>query len=140
MAACAQCNALLMKQAALQPALEALSEHVLPTLDPDVTVPALPDRSGQPPCPGCGGKMERADYCNAATVFFDRCEPCGLLWIGLEELGAMSLMWARMEKRIARARAQTDENLSGMDALNQAAHLRRVVNNSMRGVSMLPLL
>ena len=54
------------------------------------------------------------------------------MWIGNEELGAMSLMWARMEKRIARTRAQTEENLAGMESLSQAAHLRRVVNGSLQ--------
>jgi len=64
------------------------------------------------------------------------CNRCGLLGIGSEELGAMSLMWARMEKRLARTRAQIAENLSGMDALTQAAHLRRAVNNSLRPIAM----
>lgn len=141
MNACGRCDVLAVKQSALMPALEALSADVLPSFDADAKLSPLPDRSGQLPCPGCGGKMEKADYCGAKLVFFDRCNRCGLLWIGTEELGAMSLMWARMEKRIARARAQTAENLSGMDALNQAAHLRRVVSNSMRPVSIvLPLI
>jgi len=136
MNACGHCDVLAVKQSALMPALEALSAEVLPGFDADAALSPLPDRTGQLPCPGCGGKMEKADYCGAKLVFFDRCNRCGVLWIGSEELGAMSLMWARMEKRIARARALTEENLSGMDALNQAAHLRRVVNNSMRGASM----
>ena len=76
--------------------------------------------------------MEKADYCGAKLVFFDRCNRCALLWIGSEELGAMSLMWARMEKRIARTRAQTEEHLAGMSARVDAAHLRRVVDGSLR--------
>ena len=75
--------------------------------------------------------MEKADYCGAKLVFFDRCNRCALLWIGSEELGAMSLMWARMEKRIARTRAQTEEHLAGMTTLVNAAHLRRVVDHSL---------
>ena len=133
---CSRCDVLADKQSALMPALEALSADVLPSFDADATLSPLPDRSGQLPCPGCGGKMEKADYCGAKLVFFDRCNRCGLLWIGTEELGAMSLMWARMEKRIARARALTEESLAGMDALAQVAQLRRVVNNSMRLVSI----
>ncbi len=136
MNACSRCHALAVKQSALMPALETLSADVLPSFDADAPLSPLPDRTGQLPCPGCGGRMEKADYCGANLVFFDCCNRCGLLWIGTEELGAMSLMWARMEKRIARLRAQTEENLSGMDALAQATHLRRVVNNSMRVVSL----
>ena len=140
MSACERCQLLVIKQSALMPALEALSADLLPSFDADAALHALPDRSGQMPCPGCGGRMERADYCGAKLVFFDRCNSCGLLGIGSEELGAMSLMWARMEKRLARTRAQSEEDLSGMDALSQAAHLRRAVNGSLRPIAMvLPL-
>jgi Zn-finger nucleic acid-binding protein len=140
MSACGRCQVLLVKQSALMPALEALSDEVLPSFDADAVLPALPDRTEQCACPGCGAKMEKADYCGAKLVFFDRCNRCALLWIGSEELGAMSLMWARMEKRLARTRAQSEENLSGMDALSNAAHLRRIVNASLRPISVvLPL-
>jgi Zn-finger nucleic acid-binding protein len=133
--ACGSCNALLVKQSALMPALEALSADILESVDPDAPLLALPDRAEQTACPGCGAAMEKADYCGARLVFFERCNRCALLWIGSEELGAMSLMWARMEKRIARTRAQTEENLAGMTALVDAAHLRRVVDNSLRSPS-----
>ncbi|HLK93576.1 MAG TPA: hypothetical protein VKZ18_27035 [Polyangia bacterium] len=135
--ACEGCQALLVKQSALMPALEALSANVLASFDPDTPLEALPDRSGQPSCPACNRAMEKADYCGAKLVYFDRCNRCSLLWIGTEELGGMSLMWARMEKRIARTRAQTDENLSGMEALSQAAHLKRAVNGSLRPIGMI---
>jgi Zn-finger nucleic acid-binding protein len=135
--ACESCNALLVKQSALMPALEALSADILESFDPDAPLLALPDRAGQTACPGCRSAMERADYCGAKLVFFDRCNRCALLWIGNEELGAMSLMWARMEKRIARARSQTEENLAGMNARVDAAHLRRVVDSSLRVISLL---
>jgi Zn-finger nucleic acid-binding protein len=135
--ACDTCNTLLVKQAALMPALEALSAPVLESFDADAKIEALPDRTGAAPCPGCGRAMEKSDYCGAKLVFFDRCNRCNLMWIGNEELGAMSLMWARMEKRIARTRAQTEENLAGMSARVDALHLRRVVENSMRVVSLL---
>ncbi|HEY4395544.1 MAG TPA: hypothetical protein VGP64_15850 [Polyangia bacterium] len=135
--ACEACNTLLVKQAALMPALEALSAPVLESFDADAQIQALPDRTGAAPCPGCGRAMEKSDYCGARLVFFDRCNRCNLMWIGNEELGAMSLMWARMEKRIARTRAQTEENLSGMNGRVDALHLRRVVESSMRVVSLL---
>jgi len=137
LAACDTCNTLLVKQSALMPALEALSAPVLESFDADAPLQALPDRTGAAPCPGCSGAMEKADYCGAKLVYFDRCNRCGLLWIGNEELGAMSLMWARMEKRIARARAQTEEGLAGMNGRVDAQHLRRVVETSMRVVSLL---
>ena len=129
--ACESCNALLVKQSALMPALEALSADVLESFDPDAPLLALPERAGRTACPGCHAAMEKADYCGAKLVFFDRCNRCALLWIGNEELGAMSLMWARMEKRIARVRSQTEENLAGLSRLVNAAQLRRIVDHSL---------
>ena len=128
---CGACNALLVKQSALMPALEALSADILESFDADAKLEALPDRAGATACPGCKAAMEKADYCGAKVAFFDRCNRCALLWIGSEELGAMSLMWARMEKRIARARAQTEENLAGMTKLVDSAQLRRIVDHSL---------
>jgi hypothetical protein len=61
--------------------------------------------------------MEKADYCEAKLVFFDRCESCGWLWVGSNELAAMSFMWARMEKRSARTRARIAEDLALMNLL-----------------------
>jgi Zn-finger nucleic acid-binding protein len=136
LAACDACNTLLVKQSALMPALEALSAPILESFDADAPLEALPDRTGAAPCPGCSRAMEKTDYCGAKLVYFDRCGRCSLMWIGSEELGAMSLMWARMEKRIARTRAQTDENLSGMAGRVNALHLRRVVETSMRIISL----
>jgi Zn-finger nucleic acid-binding protein len=134
--ACEACGVLLLKQSTLMPALEALSAGVLESFDADTKLEPLADRTGTAPCPGCGLAMEKSDYCGAKLVYFDRCNRCNLMWIGSEELGAMSLMWARMEKRIARTRAQTEENLSGMERLSQAAHLRRAVNGSLRAISL----
>ena len=45
--------------------------------------------------------MDRDDYCAAGLVFFDRCNVCTLLWFDADELGAMALMWARMNARVA---------------------------------------
>jgi hypothetical protein len=45
--------------------------------------------------------MDRDDYCGARLVFFDRCNSCALLWFDADELGAMSMMWARMNSRQA---------------------------------------
>ena len=61
--------------------------------------------------------MEKADYCEAKLVFFDRCEFCDRLWVGSNELAAMSFMWARMEKRSARTRARIAEDLALMELL-----------------------
>ncbi len=53
--------------------------------------------------------MERDDYCAAGVVLFDRCTRCAVLWFDADELGAMALMWARMNERRARDQAAARE-------------------------------
>jgi Zn-finger nucleic acid-binding protein len=128
--ACSKCDCMLVTQSTLMPLLEALSVDLLTTFNPDAELKALPNRAQAIGCPDCRKTMEKSDYCSAKIVFFDRCNPCSLLWFAGEELGAMSLMWARMEARIARTRAQNQENLAGMESLVDAGHLRRAVKGS----------
>ncbi len=90
----------------------AVGEH-----DPDAQLATLPDRTGGATCPLCHELMERGDYCGAKVAFFDRCEPCAVLWVGRDELTAMSRIWVRMEERSARTKAQLAEDLALMDAI-----------------------
>ena len=114
---CLACKFVAIDQADLAHLLGDLSAAVWSKLDPDVELPALPDRSAEADCPLCHRVMERADYCEAKLVFFQRCAPCGLLWVGNHELAAMSRIWARMDKRGARTKARTAEDLALMDLL-----------------------
>jgi len=138
--ACDKCNSSLVTQTRLTPLLEALSVDLLVTFNPDAELKPLPERPGTTACPSCHKPMERSDYCGAKLVWFDRCNACALLWLASEELGVMSLMWARMEARLARIQAQNRESLSGMDILLDSAHIRRVVNNSIFRISPLRML
>lgn len=51
------------------------------------------------------------DYCGAGVVVLDRCERCELVWLGPEQLGAMSMLWARMNQRIDLVYAFNEERL-----------------------------
>jgi Zn-finger nucleic acid-binding protein len=114
---CVACRFVGIDQVELSRLLEDLSAAVRSKLDPDAELRALPDRSAEADCPRCHRAMERADYCEAKLVFFRRCEPCGLLWVGNDELATMSVMWARMEKRGERRKARITEDLALMDLL-----------------------
>jgi Zn-finger nucleic acid-binding protein len=113
---CKACQSLLINQVDLPRLLDILSAGVVGD-DPFAELPSLPDRSGDATCPFCQGLMEKGDYCGAKIVFFDRCEPCAALWIGRDELAAMSRIWNRMEQRSARTKAQLAEDLALMDAI-----------------------
>ena len=113
---CASCKAALPARVDLVRLLEAMSVELLADFDPDTPLAPVPATGGAVACPVCGRPMVREDYCGAGLVHFDCCETCDLLWLGNLELGTMTLMWARMEKRLARTQEQTREALAEADA------------------------
>ena len=103
--ACKSCKGTLLGQNDLIKTLESLSGPLLKGLDPDGKLEAAKDPSPRLDCPKCERRMERDDYCAAGVVLFDRCAGCAVLWFDADELGAMALMWARMNERRARDQA-----------------------------------
>jgi len=114
---CSRCRFVALGQTNLPNLLENLSAEIERRLDPDVCLARLPDRVGGAACPFCGRAMEKADYCEAKLVFFERCEPCARILVGSNELAAMAVMWAQMEKRAARTRERLADDLALMDLL-----------------------
>jgi Zn-finger nucleic acid-binding protein len=113
-AACHACKGTLIAQLDLPRLLEALSAPLLRSFDLDAKLEAVPDPSPRLDCPNCARRMERDDYCAAHLVFFDRCNRCNLLWFDSDDLGAMALMWARMNARQAHAQAIALEATSNL--------------------------
>ncbi len=111
-AACKPCQGTLLVQNDLQRTLEALCAPLLKRFDPDAKLEAVKDSEGRIDCPRCARPMDRDDYCGARLVFFDRCNSCALLWFDADELGAMAMMWARMNSRQAAYRNANPEGPS----------------------------
>jgi Zn-finger nucleic acid-binding protein len=129
--ACASCNGTRLGRAQLAGVLEAMSAELLETFDPDTKLTpasAVPDRVA---CGGCGREMARDDYCGAGLALFDRCEPCGLVWVDADALGTMTLMWARMDARRYRDAAATRELLDEADALIVRTLMGRAVSRTL---------
>src|SRR5262249_31320655 len=101
---CTKCKGMLVPQLSLPKLLAAMSDDLLKSFDPDATINPVKDAGGGIACPGCDRPMQTDNYCGAGIVFFDRCERCSFLWLDAEELGAMTLMWTRMEGRRIRDR------------------------------------
>jgi Zn-finger nucleic acid-binding protein len=131
---CQKCKGTLLAPPRLTALMEAMSDELLKSFDPDDKLDALPDRGAGLSCPRCQRAMTSDDYCGAHLVTFDRCERCELLWIDADELGTMTLMWARMEARHTKRQAATAEMMSAMDSLIRSQRMKRVVENTlMRG-------
>ena len=126
---CRQCRGALVAQIDMFRLFEAMIADLLSGFDPDTTLTPIAPRAGASSCPGCSTAMSRDNYCGAGLVHFDRCERCRLLWLGADELGAMTLMWARMEKQIARAQKQNQQFLDDTDSIVHATLLGRRAGN-----------
>ena len=125
---CPQCRGTLIAQIDMIRTLEAMSAEMLKGFDPDERLDPVPNQRGALACPACRATMAKDNYCAAGVVFFDRCEACRLLWLGPDELGTMTLMWARMERRLERAHKATEEMLDDMDALVRGTRIARRAN------------
>ena len=112
---CPQCRGTLLAQIDMIRTLEAMSAELLATLDPDVELSPVGKAAAKVSCPACGREMARDDYCSAGLAHFDRCEPCRLLWLGADALGTMTMMWARMERRLERTQKATQALLAEAD-------------------------
>jgi Zn-finger nucleic acid-binding protein len=122
---CTQCRGALVAQIDMFRLFEAMIADLLSGFDPDTLLTPITPRTGASSCPECASAMSRDDYCGAGLVRFDRCERCRLLWLGADELGTMMLMWARMEKQIARTQKQNQQWLDDADFVFHATLLGR---------------
>ena len=108
---CGKCSHVSVSQRGLAGLLEAASVRVLQEVDLEHRMAPLARLGQRTGCPSCRRPMAVDDYCGAGVVEFDRCERCELLWVGPEQLGAMSMLWARMNKRIELVHAFNEERL-----------------------------
>ena len=111
---CGQCHGMLLAQIDMIRTLEAISA-VLLGLRSRRQADAGGHAGRKVSCPACSRDMARDDYCGAGLAHFDRCEPCRLLWLGADALGTMTMMWARMERRLERTHKATEELLAEAD-------------------------
>jgi Zn-finger nucleic acid-binding protein len=125
--ACRQCAGTLVAQLELTRLLEGMSAELLATFDPDAQLARVADRGGNAPCPHCKKAMAGDDYCGAGLVRFNRCEACGVLWLDGGELGAMTLMWARMHVRLERVKAENRAQLADAQVFVDRVRLQRLL-------------
>jgi Zn-finger nucleic acid-binding protein len=130
---CTKCHGFLLSQPDLVHLLEALSGHLMKTFDPDTHLRSVMHNRLPSTCPSCNRLMEQADYCSAGIAGFERCETCGLLRVEADQLGAMTLMWTRMDARQNREDALNRERMKELDNFVDTALLSRAVSGVIAG-------
>jgi Zn-finger nucleic acid-binding protein len=96
---CPDCRGTLVEQKRLIALVEWMAGELLHGLDLDQEIEFVEDPGPVASCPACGGAMDRSGYMNMPQVLIDRCMGCRAVWLDVGELGAMSLIYARTERR-----------------------------------------
>jgi Zn-finger nucleic acid-binding protein len=129
---CPGCSGMLVARNRMIPLMEQLTAELVQTIDPDRQIEAIPPAASGIPCPGCKAPMEQHGYMGSDRVFVDSCDACNAAWLDPAGLGAMTLLWARTERRLVDRRVQQQgaEATSLVDAVMLG---RRVQRSLLRG-------
>ncbi len=131
---CPSCLGVLVRQARMIPLMEALSAGLADQVDVDHPIDPAPDPGGACACPRCGHPMERFGYMETRLAHGWRCAPDWLVWADADDLGVMSVLYARTKaRREARERHAEEEQ----EALNRRVNLilRQRIRSRMVGAT-----
>lgn len=127
---CQECHGILIQQKLVRPLLREMSKDLITRIPLDYPIKQLPDKGSGINCPICSGPTENFGYMGCKFVLLDCCHKCKVLWIDTEELGTMSLQYARTERRSEEM--QLDEKIHRLEFLQRslAVDLARATENS----------
>ena len=96
---CPECHGVLMEQKDIRLLMDRLSADLLLKITFDYPIEARPKDPTMVHCPYCKEDMQNYSYMEAGTVNLNCCLSCQVLWADAEELGEMSLLHARTQRR-----------------------------------------
>jgi Zn-finger nucleic acid-binding protein len=96
---CKKCQGVLVAPNKVYPLMATLANQLIPIIGLYDPVKLVEDKGAVDCCPACSKPMENFGYMGSKMVLIDRCVDCGRIWIDTDELGAMSILFARTEMR-----------------------------------------
>ena len=126
---CRQCRGALVAQIDMFRLFEAMIADLLSGFDPDTLLTPIAPRAGASSCPGCASAHVARRLLRGRPGPLRSLRALPAVWLGADELGTMTLMWARMEKQIARAQKQSQQLLDDADFVLHATLLGRRAGN-----------
>ncbi len=129
---CANCYGILLEQSRLLGLLEVMANDLQETIDLSMPLEAVSDPGGGIACPRCRATMEHFGYMGTKWVLIDSCRSCNVLWLDTDELGMVSLLYARslvLSERIQRDRYEPP----GLAPLIRANRLGGIVQDLLSG-------
>ncbi|MGE3805958.1 MAG: zf-TFIIB domain-containing protein [Gemmataceae bacterium] len=124
---CVGCKGVLARQRDLSRLLESVARDTAANDQPGAVIEAIPDKGAGVVCPLCSGAMENYGYMESKLVKIDGCMRCGVVWIDTDELGVMSLLYARSQRKLQGSYMKDP----GLTNLVSASFLARAAENSL---------
>ncbi|MBI4614479.1 MAG: zf-TFIIB domain-containing protein, partial [Planctomycetes bacterium] len=92
-------HGVLIGQKSLHPLLRAMTVELVKTIDLDHEIDPVPDKGAGLVCPTCARGMENHPYMGTNLVRIDTCYSCRQVWLDTDEVGTMSLLYARTSRQ-----------------------------------------
>lgn len=124
---CDACTGALVQQRDLVHVLETVAVATLQVIDPEEPIEPMPDPGTHLQCPICDREMESFGYMSSDVVIVDRCGHDAVIWADADELGTMSILYARTNERLMRRYRADRERRE-----QQQRHLRLQMTNRAR--------
>lgn len=79
--------------------MEAITKELAKVIDVDAEINKVPVREGPSVCPKCSEAMTAFGYMGTQLVHLNRCSPCEVVWMDVQEMGVATMLYARTNKR-----------------------------------------
>jgi Zn-finger nucleic acid-binding protein len=127
---CQECHGILIRQKLVRPLLREMSKDLVIRIPLDYPIEPTPDKGAGIACPICSSPTENFGYMGCNFAILDCCHKCRVLWIDTQELGTMSIQYAKTQRRSDQM--QLDEKINHLEFLQRsiAVDLARATENS----------
>jgi len=112
---CQKCDGTFLPRKSLPSLLKIMSHEIISTIPIDYPIEKILDHDGDLICPRCDQQMEHYGYMGTKHIMIDCCNTCVNIWTDAEELGGMSLLYARTEKRSEHMKNLAEEHIKNLN-------------------------
>jgi Zn-finger nucleic acid-binding protein len=129
---CPECQGVLVEQKRLPRLLEEMGRELLKTISIDCPLDEIEDQGRLFHCPKCSSETEHYGFMGSKHVMIDCCKKCSAIWLDTDELGGMSLLHARTQKRMETAEIERKQvRMEASRVLSKSVNLRAATNRGL---------
>jgi|GEM_PF-4050777 len=135
---CNSCHGMLFPRAQLVLILKRFHPDMSFSVSLDTHVEKVENEHGLCHCPSCNQLMSNFGYMGCDQIIIDNCGKCKLIWVDALELGEMSLLYARTEKRAEHRELDSRAQINLLELLEQDAETEKTIQELIQGAFKLP--